>query len=332
MHYEIWSETLEAIRLESPAVIVNWGTDDSWKFSEFSRFMARHVDAHVTTYWPALDMAKALQIKNVLASQWGIAAHDLRPPKPAKDCVHRVSFVGSRYGTRETWIAKLLGRGVKVDCFGHGWSGGVLTRSQVLDIFQNSVVSLNFSDSPLRLNGCRPAYVSQIKGRVFEVPGGGGLLLTQESDGLSNYFSIGQEIACFSDADDLASKVRWYLANPHVRDEIALAGHDRVQREHTYERRIETLVGQLSALFAERASRTRSGGVVSIEEAIRRHKTGRVLRGLKDVGVGAASLLFGRAKGARALRRLLFECSWRLAGSHTYSAAGIPGRLFYQES
>jgi len=34
----------------------------------------------------------------------------------------------------------------------------------------------------------------------------------------------------------------------------------------------------------------------------------------------------------RAARRLLFEISWRLGGRRTYSAAGLPGRLFYRES
>ena len=43
MHYEIWFETLDLIRANSPVVIVNWGTDDSWKFKQTSRFFAGHV-------------------------------------------------------------------------------------------------------------------------------------------------------------------------------------------------------------------------------------------------------------------------------------------------
>src|SRR6187401_2541085 len=49
MHYEVWLETLDLIRSNTSARIVNWGTDDSWKFVQASRYFARHVDLHVTT-------------------------------------------------------------------------------------------------------------------------------------------------------------------------------------------------------------------------------------------------------------------------------------------
>ena len=55
----------------------------------------------------------------------------------------------------------------------------------------------------------------------------------------------------------------------------------------------------------------------------------KLLRGLL---VLPCSLFWGRERGARAARRMLFELSWRLAGDHTYCAAGWPGRLFYHES
>jgi spore maturation protein CgeB len=56
------------------------------------------------------------------------------------------------------------------------------------------------------------------------------------------------------------------------------------------------------------------------------------LRVLKAILVFPLSLLFGKRRGARAARRLLFELSWRVAGAKTYRASGWPGRLFYRES
>ena len=41
---------------------------------------------------------------------------------------------------------------------------------------------------------------------------------------------------------------------------------------------------------------------------------------------------WGRRRGRRAARRVLFELSWRLAGERTYTSRGCPGRLFYAES
>ena len=52
---EVWTETLDLIRSYSPAAVVNWGTDDSWKYAQFSRFIAPHVDLHVTTHAPTVE-------------------------------------------------------------------------------------------------------------------------------------------------------------------------------------------------------------------------------------------------------------------------------------
>jgi spore maturation protein CgeB len=48
--------------------------------------------------------------------------------------------------------------------------------------------------------------------------------------------------------------------------------------------------------------------------------------------VASFSLAFGKERGARAARRVVYELSWRLTGATTYRARGLPGRLFYAES
>ncbi len=35
MSYDLWSETLDRARALSPGPIINWGTDDSWKYEQF---------------------------------------------------------------------------------------------------------------------------------------------------------------------------------------------------------------------------------------------------------------------------------------------------------
>src|SRR5262249_42335778 len=86
MNYEIWSETLDIVRNHSPAAILHWGTDDSWKFSQFSRYIAPHVDVHVTTYPDALEQAHACRLNNVVLSQWGASAQLLAEPLSSAGC------------------------------------------------------------------------------------------------------------------------------------------------------------------------------------------------------------------------------------------------------
>jgi len=110
MHYEIWFETLDLIRADSPALVVNWGTDDSWKFSQASRFFAEHVDLHVTTDRAAAEAAPARGVDNVFLSQWAASGAALTEPSSSQACRYDVSFVGSMYGYRADWIAALRWR------------------------------------------------------------------------------------------------------------------------------------------------------------------------------------------------------------------------------
>src|SRR6516225_3554866 len=82
MAYEIWFETLDLIRTKSPVVVVNWGTDDSWKFAQASRFFAGHVDLHVTTDRSAAEAAPSQGLQNVFLSQWATSAVAARQPLP----------------------------------------------------------------------------------------------------------------------------------------------------------------------------------------------------------------------------------------------------------
>jgi spore maturation protein CgeB len=80
MSYEVWLETLDLIRSRSPAAVVNWGTDDSWKFSQFSRYLADHVDLHVTTHAASMSEAEKFGINNIMVSQWAATASRLAEP------------------------------------------------------------------------------------------------------------------------------------------------------------------------------------------------------------------------------------------------------------
>jgi spore maturation protein CgeB len=278
-----------------------------------------------------MDRARSDGHPNVVLTQWAARDTTLAQPLPTAHCRYRVSFVGSAYGNRRRWIEQLSQRGIEVDCFGYGWPKGPVAAADIPRIVRESAVSLNFGDSGLHLRGLRPYRSRQIKARVFEVPGAGGFLLTETADGLEHFFRDGSEIAVFRDADELAEKARFYLDHPDERDRIALAGHERCARSHTYTRRFEELLMQATHLKTHR-NFGRSGGVKELSILATKHRPSPSLRLLRAILVSAFSLVFGRRRGARAARRFLFELSWRIAGARTYSASGWPGRIFYRES
>jgi spore maturation protein CgeB len=114
------------------------------------------------------------------------------------------------------------------------------------EVFSASKVNLNFSaSSPAR--SWLPAVTPQIKGRVFEVPGCGGLLLTEYAPGLEKYYRLGDEIVSFRGRRDMLKKVRWLLGHEEERDSIARAGQRRALRDHTYEMRLTDILQIVTA-------------------------------------------------------------------------------------
>jgi len=329
MGYEIWTETLDSLRALG-AVVINWGTDDDWKYASFSRFVAPHVDCWATTSRHAYERAARDGFTNVVLTQWAASGARLAAPVTAAACRHRVTFVGAAYGNRRRWIAALAARGIAVECFGSGWPNGPVTAEAVSAIFRGSMVSLNFGDSGVHWRGLVPYRSRQIKARVFEVPGAGGCLATEQAPHLPEFFVRGEEVVTFGSADELADEVRSLLGDPLRRDRIARAGHARAAREHTYEVRLARL---LEAAFALRRRADRDGCVqADIDALVRRHRPRPWMRWAREALVGPLALAFGARRGARAARRLVHAASCAFAGESTYSAGGLPGRLFYRES
>jgi spore maturation protein CgeB len=329
LNYEIWSETLDLVGARSAAPLLNWGTDDSWKYEQFSRYLAPHVDLWATTSTGAAEKAHRDGHQNFVLTQWAASAQRLTVPLPAADCRYDVTFVGSAYGNRVHWIEQLRRRGVPVECFGQGWPAGPVSAEDVARIYRESRITLNFGDSGMHLRGVVPYRSRQIKARVFEVPGAGGLLLTEHADGLEAFYRPGEEVLVFQGADELADMVRRLLARPAERDAIAVAAHERTRREHTYEQRFSALI---PAAHARRRMRGAPSSGDEFAALARTHRAGAAARLLRGCLVPPARWLFGPVRGPRAVRRLVYEASWRLAGARTYSARGLPGRLFYAES
>jgi spore maturation protein CgeB len=337
LHYEIWLETWEILRDSGIAATVNWTTDDSWKYAQFSRFVAPAFHVFTTTYPDVCGRYQCDGISHVLLTQWAANAANLQSPLPAAECQHCVSFVGTAHGKRRAWVAALRQHGINVVCFGHGWERGAVSADEIPRIIRNSVISLNFANSPRVWSGLLPRQVNQIKARTFEVPGAGGFALTEWAEGLEQYYVPGKEIAVFHKLEELTYTIRHYLAHPAERDAIAWAGYKRTCAEHTYDKRLSEVLDFL-LLQRVKYSVRREGlpaGLIDwdrFKEASQFHRMDRKLVLLKRALVAVCSTVWGPVRGPRAARRLVFELSWRLACAHTYSAAGWPGRMFYRES
>lgn len=251
---EVSTATLDALCDQTHVPTVNWFTDDHWRFLNFSRHLAPHLDWCVTTDPDSVAKYRAVGCGNVILSQWACNRYSYHPTDGPLD--YAVTFVGQPHGNRRKVVAAIRAAGFDVRCWGEGWSEGRLSHDEMVRVFGTSAISLNLSnasDPPRgmrtrvgRLLGRGPPVPpgprpSQIKGRTFEVPGCRGFQLTERVPHLERYFKIGREVAVYDSEADLIRQIQYWLSHPQERDQIADAGYRRVMAEHTYDHRFDEI-------------------------------------------------------------------------------------------
>jgi spore maturation protein CgeB len=248
---EIDTETIAAVRREGGAPLVNWFTDDHWRFDNFSRHLAPAFDLAVTTDADSLPKYAAAGIHDVLLSQWACNRYAYSRVSDAIE--HEVTFVGQPHGNRPELMQQLRNAGHEVEAWGLGWPAGRLAHDEMVRVFGTSRINLNPSNSSLpprtprailaRLlgRGEKSPRPPQIKGRNFEVPGCGGFLLTERVPHLERYFELGREVAVYDSTDDLVEQVDYWLSHEDERAAVAEAGYRRVLAEHTYDHRFNEI-------------------------------------------------------------------------------------------
>jgi spore maturation protein CgeB len=81
--------------------------------------------------------------------------------------------------------------------------------------------------------------------RTFNIPSSGAFMLHQRTDELVRCFTEGEEVACFSDQNELVSKTQYYLKHNEERICIADAGRRRALAEHTSDHRAAAITDQI---------------------------------------------------------------------------------------
>ena len=262
---EFYPETLKYLKDNLSIPTIAWMADDHWRFENYSKYNARLYSLYVTTDENSLIKYKQNKIFNVTLSQWA-CNHYLSGDHVSKKNL-KVSFVGMSYGNRRRDINNLkIDNQINLDCWGSGWPKGKLNASEMLNVFKNSSINLNFTKSSNQKNIRTAAKVflnkeslkyklntlsqikdnikiflqkdtRQIKARIFEVTGVGGFLLTENCDYLEKYFEIDKELITFENIKEAGEKIKFYLKNDKLINSISFNARKKVFNEHTYEKR-----------------------------------------------------------------------------------------------
>ena len=225
IEHSVWKE----ISNELPTKTIIWLSDDHWRYEE-TRPIWELFNLIVTTDRKGYEKRMEKGFSNIFLSQWGcnhFLYKNLNLPK-----IYDVSFVGRCYGKRQEFVEMLKRHGIKAATFGQGWEkGSRVSQADLIRIYNQSKISLNISVASKEDK-------IQIKGRDFEAPGCGSLLLTKETEEIAEYFVPDEEIITYKDANDAVEKIKYYLKNEDEREKIAKNGYERVMKEHTIKNRL----------------------------------------------------------------------------------------------
>ena len=100
-------------------------------------------------------------------------------------------------------------------------------------VFKNSKININITLRSIR---------SGIPLRAFDIMGCGGFLMTNFQADLLDYFIPDEDFVYYDGADDLLTKIEYYLSHESERKEIARNGFEKVRANHTYYHRVATIL------------------------------------------------------------------------------------------
>lgn len=146
---------------------------------------------------------------------------------------------------RQATMGALAAHGL--DVFGDtGWQGQVAGKVKLhSSVDYNDELPSVYASSQINLNVTNYQMPTAVNQRVFDVPLAGGFLLTDYQADLDGLFDVKDEIASYKSLEEAEEKVCYYKAHPSACERIIRHAQARILDEHTYEKRIATIIYQV---------------------------------------------------------------------------------------
>ena len=171
-----------------------------------------------------------------------------------------IAFLGGMYSHRRRMIADTVrgfGGEVKWD-----WAQRIYGEALVRYVQETKIVlGDNWTND-------HPGYWSS---RNYILPGIGAFLLTAAVPGMEAEFEIGKHLAVWTNPEDLAQKIRYYLEHEEEREAVRRAGFDYCRSVHTWDARAKIVLAAFRDFVRHRTSGPALRGLlIRSEEMARR--------------------------------------------------------------
>jgi spore maturation protein CgeB len=245
------ADTLWEIRKKTGTIIINVMNDNPIFMGNFSAISPCHYYFVKDTY--VLNSLRKIGFRNI---HYLPQCTDPNVRKPlqldAKDTEMFSSdlmIMGSMYPYRIKLVEELID--FKPAIWGKGWAK--VKNAEILKLYKGRSVwgmdkTKAICGAAISLNHHHP--LNDIKGtqsRTFDIAACRGFQLSEYKEDIEDLFRIGEEIICYRTIDELKKLLQYYLLHLDERKEISLAGHKRVLKDHTYDNRVQQILGMLNA-------------------------------------------------------------------------------------
>ncbi|MAG26798.1 hypothetical protein CMI47_14750 [Candidatus Pacearchaeota archaeon] len=230
--HEPWDEIIQETQ-SGRTKTFNWFCDDTWRFETFSRETCECFTVCTTPEPSYIEKYKSIGYNNILLGGWH-ANSTFYQVKPFVEKEINISFIGAPNPIRQGFFDRTT---VPIEQL----SG--ISQQELFVAHCNTQIGLNLSFNMNDVEG-----KTQMKQRMFEIPAGAGLLLTEYHEGIEEFFEIDKEIITFKAIEEFDDKAQFLLKHPQVVKSLSAAGYVRFLAEHESKVRLQTLLHQIGGL------------------------------------------------------------------------------------
>lgn len=213
---EPWQEILRETNTGRTKTF-NWFCDDTWRYDGFSKKACRFFNVCSTPERSMVQNYKNDGYDNIIVANWH-ANSELFNNQDYQNRKTDISFIGHLTKTRRAFFNQTS---LPITFL----SG--ITQKELFQAHGSTRIGVNLST-----NDNDRQKKTQMKQRMFEVPAGGGVLLTQHHDGIEEYYEIDKEIITFKCADEFNKKAKFLINNSSFSNAVATNGHKRFLKNH----------------------------------------------------------------------------------------------------
>lgn len=243
----VYPSTLKYIKLNYKTKIVSWSQDDMYNMINRSFFYTlglKYYDLIVTQKSYNISELKKIGAKKVYFQNKAFCLKNHRPflkisPKNIID----VLFIGSAEKERFEYMNFLAENDINIEIHGNGWDKKMYSSHHKNLVFKKEKIGDEYRKT---ISSCKIALCFLRKmnrdlqtDRTFEIPACGSFMLAERTTEHIKLFKEGKEAEFFSSKEELLKKIKYYLKNTYIRNQIAKAGYKRVLKDkQTYDQRV----------------------------------------------------------------------------------------------